>query len=73
MLRKSTDCYVKRQQRFDVAICKTACVEDNRLETDVSCTSSGMDAVDRHETPICLAASRDLHQVCDFRFSRRQV
>lgn len=47
MLHLSTECSVKRSnpQRDVVAIRKIACIQDNRLVTDVCSTSSGMDAI----------------------------
>jgi hypothetical protein len=61
-------------QRFNVAsIRKFACVEDNRLETDVFSASCGVDAIDRHEVlsrtfgldnPSSRAVSRELLRDC---------
>jgi hypothetical protein len=51
-LRLSTEYCVKRshpQRVYVVAIRKIASAEDDRLETDVRCASSGMDAIDRQE------------------------
>jgi hypothetical protein len=51
MFHLSTECCVKRPHPHDdvVAIREIASVVDDRLETDVRSTSSGMDGIDRHE------------------------